>query len=287
MNKKFVIFVSFILALSSLFYCQKKKTQPEKIKVAVSIPPLAEFVEKIGGDKVDVTIMVPLGTSPHNYEPTPQQMVAVSHARCFVKVGTPLEFELIWMDKILQNNPDLFVINASEGIFSNQDLSQGKNIDPHIWVSPLNAMKIVQNINAGLAYLMPDLAEFFSQNTKGYLDSLRQVDKLIAQKLAKMPQKLMIVNHPEWGYFAERYGLKMAAIEQEGKSPTISALKQLIDLARRNKIKVILTGIGESNRMAKVVAREIGAKVVTVSALNKNYIENLIRLTEILVHETK
>jgi ABC-type metal ion transport system, periplasmic component/surface adhesin len=100
-----------------------------KIGVIVTILPQAEFVEKIGGNRVSVMVMVPPGASPHSYEPKPDQLVQVSKAKMYAKVGSGVEFERVWMDKIINTNREMVVVNCSRGI----ELIEG---DPHVWLSP-------------------------------------------------------------------------------------------------------------------------------------------------------
>ncbi|MHC1636176.1 MAG: metal ABC transporter solute-binding protein, Zn/Mn family, partial [Candidatus Methanospirareceae archaeon] len=114
----FAVCVMCIIAYMGFSYrcCEGGVVSKDKIGVVVTIPPQAEFVEKIGGEKVKITVMVPSGASPHTYEPTPSQLKEVSEAKIYFKVGSGVEFEKAWMDKIIAINPDMLVIDTSQGI---------------------------------------------------------------------------------------------------------------------------------------------------------------------------
>ena len=120
---RFSKLASLVLALvlamaltASAISCGPARDDTGKIGVVVTLVPLADFVGNVGGDKVDVTDMVPPGASPHTYEPIPSQMVAVSEADMYVKVGSGVEFELEWMDEVIEANPDVLVVDSSAGV---------------------------------------------------------------------------------------------------------------------------------------------------------------------------
>jgi zinc transport system substrate-binding protein len=133
----------FLLLCVTFLTCSQKPAG--KIHVVVSILPLAEFTEKVGGDRVLVSVMIPTGTTPHSYEPTPAQLVDLSTAHIYVEVGTPLEFEIAWLDKILSVNKNILLCNASQNITLPEP-----DIDPHVWLSPLNVQIMVENICTSL-----------------------------------------------------------------------------------------------------------------------------------------
>ncbi|PKP54638.1 MAG: zinc ABC transporter substrate-binding protein, partial [Candidatus Altiarchaeales archaeon HGW-Altiarchaeales-3] len=109
--KKVIIFLIFVLILSLsiiiLSGCiENPQKEDNRLGIVVTILPQSEFAEKIGGDKVIVTVMVPPGASPHTYEPTPSQLMVVSNAKMYAKVGSGIEFERVWFDKIRETNKD-------------------------------------------------------------------------------------------------------------------------------------------------------------------------------------
>jgi zinc transport system substrate-binding protein len=261
-----VLMISFVLTLS----CGRKSKvdQEGRMAVVVTIPPLADFVENVGKDRVEVSVMVPPGVSPHTYEPTPSQLKKVSQAKIYVKVGSGVEFELTWMDKLVGINKDMAVINGSQGIEMIEK-------DPHVWLSPLNAKTMVENICNGLIKIDPENGEFFVQNKNQYLQELDELDRYIREKLEGIENKRFLVYHPSWGYFAKEYGLKQIPIEHAGKEPTAKEIKDVVEKAKRYNIKVVFVSPQLSTKSAEVIAKEIGGQTKLIDPLAQSYIPNM------------
>jgi len=197
----------------------------------------------------------------------------------YAKVGSGIDFELAWMDKLLQQNPDMLVVDCSQGVELIPMSEEGEGaMDPHIWMSPRNAETMVRNICEGLERIDPDSAEYYRRNRDAYLEELEAVDREIRAQLEGAEGRAFMVYHPSLGYFAHEYGLVMIPIEEEGKEPTAAGLARLIDEAKRRNIKVILSSPQFDPRKAETIAREIGGRVVLVDPLARDYVENLRRL---------
>ena len=275
------ILIVVVLAMALLAAsCGGRATEGGKIGVTVTILPLADFAEKVGGDKVDVTVMVPPGAEPHAYEPTPGQMVKLSTARMYVKVGSGLEFELAWMDKFEQQNRSMLVVDSSQGI-----AIMGN--DPHTWLSPSNARTMVENIYQGLIKIDPENEAYYAQNRDEYLRQLDELDKEIRQGLEGVKNKAFMVFHPAWAYFARDYGLEEIAIEVEGKEPSAQDMARFIELAKTRGIKTIFASPQFNSQPARTIADEIGGKVVFIDDLAKDYIANEYTFLGYLVEELR
>jgi zinc transport system substrate-binding protein len=261
-----VLMVSFMLTFS----CERKSEvdQEEKIRVVVTIPPLADFVKSVGKEKVEVTVMVPPGASPHTYEPTPSQLKKVSQAKMYVKVGSGVEFELVWMDKIMEVNKDMLMVNSSDGI----EIA-GK--DPHVWLSPANARIMVENICKGLIKVDPENEEYYVKNKNEYLQELTELDEYIKERLEGIENKKFIVYHPSWSYFAKEYGLEQIPVEHAGKEPTAKEIQNVVEKAKRYNIKVIFVSPQFTTRSAEVIAQEIGGQIMSIDPLAQSYIPNM------------
>ena len=256
-----------------------------KIGIVVTLAPQAEFVEKLGGNEVAVTIMVPSGASPHTYEPTLSQMNAVSGAEIYAKVGSGVEFELAWMNNLIDRNKDMLVVDCSEGVeliemraahdHENGEDHSHEGMDPHIWMSPPNAMIMVNNLCDGLMAIDPDNKTYYMANRDAYLKELIELDQDIERNLADLTKRVFMVYHPAFGYFAREYDLVMLAIEQEGKEPSLAGLERLIDQAREDNVGIIFVEPQFDKRNAEIIADEIGAEIVQIDPLAKNYTENL------------
>ncbi len=252
---------------------QTEKELDKKIGVIVSIPPQAEFVERVGGDRVQVTVMVPAGASPHTYEPAPSQLRAVSSAKIYAEVGSGLEFEAAWMNKISSTNREMLVVNCSKNI-------SFIGTDPHVWLSPRNAEIMVENIYRGLIQIDPTNQEYYMKNKERYLQELDGLDKKIIQAIAGKENRKIMVYHPAWTYLCRDYGLEQIAIEKEGKEPTPQGIADLIKQARKDNITVVFASPQFSTKSAEVIASEINGNVVLISPLERNYMENMHKVAE-------
>jgi zinc transport system substrate-binding protein len=277
------------LLLVLILGCSSQEQKTDKINIAVSILPLAEFTEKIGGERVTVSVMVPPGASPHTYEPIPSQLKDVSKAKMYVKVGSPIEFELTWLGKILSTNKDMFLVDASPGIElvsvepgHPHESTRRERYDPHIWLSPRNAKIMAENICNGFISIDPKNKKYYTQNKEKYLKELDNLDHNIEQLLVGKINRKFMVYHPAWGYFAKDYNLEQISVEIEGKKPTAKSIQYLIEQAKDNSIKVVFTSPQFNTESAKVIAREMGGRVVFINSLEKDYIPNMKRVAQAL-----
>lgn len=288
--QRYIFCILFIILIFTTG-CPQQEKKSNKINVVVSIIPLAEFAEKVGRVKASVSVMVPPGASPHTYEPTPGQLVKLSKAKLYVKVGSPIEFELVWLDKILSANKDIFVVDASYGIEfmnvvykHNHEQNEHHYIgdDPHIWLSPKNAKIMVENIYNGFVSIDPDNKEYYSENKRSYLRELDELDLEIEILLADKINRRFMVYHPSWAYFTRDYNLEQIPIEKGGKEPTARSIQFLIEQARIQNIRVIFASPQFNTESAEVIAREIKGQVVLIDPLQKDYITNMKKIARVL-----
>ncbi len=267
------------------------------INAIVSILPEQTFVKAIGGDKVNVSLMVLPGNSPHTYEPKPSQMKDVAKAELYFAIG--VEFENVWLDKFKNLNKSMQVIDLSSGIeklpmtahhdeahdehhaeeHSEKHSEEHQGNDPHIWTSPDNVKIIAGNIYEALAKADPANESYYKRNLQKFISLIAETDSKIKSILANRPKgtKFMVF-HPSWGYFAQAYGLKQLPVELEGKSPKPKELIALIKEAREEQISAIFTQPEFSDSIAKVMANELHIKVIKVSPLAPDWSENLINI---------
>jgi zinc transport system substrate-binding protein len=306
MKRNLKAFASIIIAIALLLAivtgCDNNKNkdfEDDKIRVAVSILPQAEFVEKIGGDKVIVTVIIPPGASPHTYEPSPAQLEEISRAGVYAKVGSGIEFEREWMDKIIKLNRKMLVVDCKEGVkfiasgeaddesvvYEQPDRTDEtgggpRGADPHIWLSIKNAKIMSENIYSGLIAVDPENMQYYRENLDDFIEELDKLDSEIRQVFEGKKNKVIIVYHPNWTYFASDYDIRQISIEEDGKEPAAGHMKELIDEALEYNIKTIFASPEFSTRSAEVLAGEIGGSVVLISPLEKNYMENMKKAAE-------
>lgn len=280
--KIFIILLVAIIGTSLLYFLLLPDTQTQssdQVRVVVSVAPQEEFVKAVGKDKVQVTVMVPSGADPHTYEPLPKQMQELSQAQLYLMVGSPLEFELTWMDKMRAMNPQMKVVNTSQGITLLP--SQGESSsDPHVWVSPRNARVMVENTYQALVEVDPDNQKYYQENRDQYLERLDQADQNLTHSLQKVNSKKILVYHPAWAYLCRDYGLEQISIEKEGKEPTSQDLTRLVDQARQENITLVFVSPQHNQENAQVIADELGGELVVEDPLASNYLENMAQVAE-------
>ncbi len=283
-----------ILFLIAVLLCIFSSTTWAKdgLKVVVSIGPQKYFVEKIGGDGVDVSVMVLPGSNPATYEPKPQQMVALTKAQIYFAIGVP--FEQVWLKKFASVNPEMDIVHTEDGIkkvpmeVSNH---HGKNIshhgehhgttDPHVWLSPSLVMIQARNIRDALGRVDPVHKDIYQTNYKAFQKELADTDRKIKELFSdKRSRKKFMVYHPSWGYFARAYGLEQIAVEIEGKAPKGRELQQLIQYAVEEDVKVVFVQPQFSKKSAKTIAKAIGCQVMVADPLAMNWTENLLIVAE-------
>jgi zinc transport system substrate-binding protein len=250
-----------------------------KIHVVVTVLPQKLFVDKIGGEKVETNVMVESGASPHSYSPKPSQMRTITQADIYFTIG--VEFEEIWLKKFVNQNRDLLVIDSAKDIEKNRSNHHHHEIDPHIWVNPVNVKIIAKNITKALISQDQNNSQYYQKNLKLFLTELENLDLKIKKILAKVPKNsAFMVFHPSWGYFASQYGLRQIAVEVEGKEPKMKALVQLMKKAKKEKIRAIFAQPEFSDKSVNILAKNLHINVVKVSPLAENWADNLIYLAK-------
>jgi len=279
MNLKKVVHAVFSLTIAlGLLLVAGCSNQPstergnEKNVVAVTVLPQKALVEAVCGDLAEVVTIVPPGNSPGNYEPTPQEMENFSRASVYFTIGVPTE-----KANILPKAEDMKIVDLPAWVakeYSDREFSPGKR-DPHIWLSPKRAKVMVEVIAETMAGLDADNAQTYQDNAEAFLKELDRVDAEITETFATIQNKTFIVFHPAYGYFADDYGLRMYALEENGKEATPQHLQDMIDLARAENIKVIFSQAEIDSKQPDAFAEEIGGEKIMLEPLSEDYIANL------------
>jgi len=278
--KYFLLLTSYFLLLPAGLFAE--------VPVAVSILPEKTFVHKIAGDLADVTVMVPPGASPENYDPKPSQMKRLGQAKIYFAIGVP--FERAWLPRFRALNPQMKIVDITEGIHkvpmashhhhsqSPIPNSQSRSFDPHVWLSPPLVKTIARNIAEALEKADPNHREIYEKNLAAFLKQIHQTDRRLKKILAPCKGEAMMVFHPSWGYFARTYGLRQIPIEIEGKSPKPRTLAKLIQEAKEEGVSTLFVQPEFSKRSAEIIARSIGAKVVEADPLAADWSRNLLKI---------
>ena len=281
-----IIALSFLLPISFL----SPASAENRMKVTVSILPQKYFVQKIGGDLVDISVMVLPGSSPANYEPKPKQMVKLTESKIYFAIG--VFFEEVWLKKFAGANPEMKIIATQNGIekipmkrhlHDDNERNHGKAVahagikDPHIWLSPPLMMLQARNILNALMRVDPTNRKIYESNYKNFVTELVDLDLKISDLFAHRGQSTrFMVYHPAWGYFAKAYDLIQIPVEMEGKKPTPKGLQQLIRSAKKDGIKVVFVQPQFSTKSAHTIAKAIEGRVVFADPLAFDWAKNLL-----------
>ncbi len=249
--------------------CGEGREKQDKPTVLASVVPQAYFVKRIAGDLVDVKVMIPPGASPTTYEPTMEQMLALSGASLYIKVGHPsFPFEKAWLDKLLRQGRRIKVVDCSKGL----ELLQG---DPHIWLSPKLARTMAGSIAAAIKGLIPGKGDTIDANLKKLLVDIDELDRTFKEALSQVTTRRFYVFHPAWGYLASEYGLEQVAIEKGHKEPSPADLQSIVSSARSDGVRVVFAEPQLSTESAGLVAKELGGRVVIIDPLPADWLDGM------------
>ncbi|KAF6246243.1 ABC transporter substrate-binding protein [Nitrosopumilus sp. b3] len=255
-------------------------TEKTKLQVLTSFYPLYEFTKMIGGDKVDVEVLVPPGIEPHDWEPTIKDIQKMNQVDFVVING--LGFEE-WV-RDLSNFKNLSIVDSSVGIkpiIKTESKSQTISYDPHIWLNPNSMKKQVQNITAELIKRDPQNLQFYKKNSESYLQKINVIDTKIKDRLEECTKRDFIAFHDAFTYFAKDYELNQYTVLKSSDpimEPTIQDIEEVINLAKNLDIKIIFTEEYVNPKMSQIIADEINGKVLILSPLEiqdkeKTYLE--------------
>ncbi len=240
-----------------------------RLSVAVSIAPQAWFVERIGGEKVSVRVIMPPFADHDTFEPTPKQLVALSTADLFIKIGIAhFVFEEKYVEPVIRKGKAGRIASMSEGIPLLAD-------DPHVWIAPHTVKTAARNIYRALVSARPADAAVFSRNFDSLLREIDAAEIYVRKALAGREGCCFIIYHPALGYLADRYGLRQIVIESEGKSPSALHFRNIVDEARKKKLTGVLVQKGFDHKSARAIAQEIGAGLVEIDPMEKNWPKNI------------
>jgi zinc transport system substrate-binding protein len=239
-----------------------------KLKVVASFFPIYEFARKVGGDKVDASVLIPIGAEPHDFDPTIQQIQGVESAAILVYNGVGME--AIWINKV---NPKL-AVDTSKGLnlLASRDPEIHAPADPHIWLDPILAIHQVENIRDGLSKADPNNSVYYDQNAQKFIGQLKSLDASIKYNLSgsNCAKRDFIAFHNAFSYFAKQYGLNQHSIK--GLTPEGEILPQrlveVVQLAKHLGINIIYSEDLINPRSSQAIADEIpNGKVMVLSPI--------------------
>lgn len=286
--------VMFVASL--LTSCKGNKSKdfdPSKPTVTVTIEPYRYFVEQIAGNDVNVNVMVPAGSSPETYEPTPKQMVDLGNSVLYFKVGE-IGFEKTWMEKLHKNAPKMKIVDTSERIEPAK--TKSGYVDPHTWMSVDNAKTISYTIRDELSMMYPDKAKKYFKRCEEFNERLKKLrDKMNTMYLGiriggvrvngNRPSSFVIY-HPVLTYFAREYDLEQFALEDEGREPSIQQIQKLINLAKSEEISVLFVQKEFANRNIQTFINATGVKPIEINPLSYDWEKQMLLIMKSITQNT-
>ena len=261
----------------------------ENLIVATTFWPLYDLTKSITGDSVTVFSIVPAGVEPHAYEPSPRDIQKLNNADIFVTLG--IEFEEFEEDLVLGVNQDVKVVQSGTGITllklseeedheeehedeehneeEHEDEHGHSGEDPHIWLSPRNAQQMVNNIMNGLLQADPENSEIYLNNGQQLINDLAALDQEYRDGLSSCNKDVILVNHNAFSYLGRDYSfdtIEISGLEPEVE-PTPQQLVELIEEAEEHELKYVFYEELVDSRVAKTIAKEVGALVLPLSPI--------------------
>ena len=316
-----------LLLATLMISCSGQKSADTERSIAVTIEPVRYFAEKIAGDKFDFFSVVPAGQGPETYDPSPREMVKVGKSIAYFHLGQlALEQTLVKSIKENNAGTEIFDLSKGM-IFDPEELAHrhdhshshddhshgdthdhtahdhgdihthggdsnshghfhGEN-DPHIWSSITGARVISENIYNALSSLDEENGDYYKSNYVKLIQELEMLDLIMHDYLGSLSCRGFVIYHPALTYFAAEFGLKQYSIEEDGKEPAPSSLKNLIKEAKEAHVNVVFVQAEFDQKHAEQIAAEIGAKVVIINPLDYKWDEQMKRIVEALMTDGK
>ncbi|HMM21003.1 MAG TPA: zinc ABC transporter substrate-binding protein [Selenomonadales bacterium] len=281
-RKSFIVLLfSLSIALVLAGCLSKPNTAPpsEKLKVVASVYPVYEFARQVGGEKVELTMLVPPGAEPHDWEPTAREIIQIKSAKLFLYHGAGLENlgkvltqDTLGATRAVAVSQGLTVLEEADEDEHGHDQHSGEHGDSHMWLDPVYAQQEVAAIANALAEADPANADYYRQNADRYTQELSRLDQEYRAALSGLPRREIVVSHAAFGYLAARYNLTQRSIMglAPDSEPTPDKMAQVVAFCREHNVKYIFFETLVNPKLSQTVARETGASLLVL-----NPIENL------------
>lgn len=255
-------------------------------RVTTTIAPVADIIDRLVGDAVDVHVLLTQGNTPENYEPRPQDLIDLGESKAYLYVGN-LGFETAWIDRIRDIYPKVSLVRLDEGLGQAFDEHHhDEHIhDPHYWMSFRGMQIMASNVARALRGLLPERGMQIDSALSAFnaeLESYTGAESILCSD--GMPRGFVIY-HPSLTYYAEEMGLHQLVIEQDGKEPSARHIETLIQEAKRLGVRYVLLQQEFNPDLTETIAKEIGAQTIVINSLSRDWIDELKRIHKLLLEE--
>lgn len=248
----------------------------ERLRVIATTTIVGDVVARVGGEAIQLTVLLPIGADPHTYEPRPSDLTALAQAHVVFINGLGLEE---FLERTIQNVGNAPIVSVSESIqprmleaHEHEEEHEGEHeegVDPHVWMDVRNVMVWVENIQRALSALDPGNASLYAANAAAYRAELEKLDAWILEQVAQVPpqNRKLVTNHPAFGYFADRYGFEQLATVypvSPGSEPSAQDVAKLEETIRQFGVPAVFAETTVNPKLAEQVARDTGIRLVTL-----------------------
>ena len=257
----------------------EKQSVSDKLQVAASFYPMAEFARNVGGDKAEVFVLVPDGAEAHDWEPSPSDLSRLGKAQVFVYNGVVEP----WAKQALTalSERKILAVQTGLGLYEragetheeehhhhDHGCAHGKQ-DPHVWISPKKAIKQVERITAVFSEVDAKNAKYYQDNSAKYVAQLKALDIQLTNLAKNAPRKVFVTAHAAFGHLADDYGLKQLAVNglSPHAEPTPADLQRLIKVVQEENVRYVFFETLTDPKLAKLVADETGAEISVLDPL--------------------
>ena len=269
MKRSIFLLILVVLLISACSSLAKSSVPTDsKMHILATETFLGDIAQNVAGGRIKIETLLPATVDPHEFQPKPQDAVKITESKMLIVNGLGYE---TWLAKTLENvSGEQLIVVATKGLTPNPDPSgEHPDGDPHMWMNPLNTIQYVKNIRDGLAQVDPAGKDTYTANEDAYIAKLKDLDQWVKAEVAQLPpeKRLLVTNHDALGYFARAYDFKVVgavipSVTTES-SPSAQQMASLIDTIKSSSAPAIFLDIGENQNLAKQIASESGAKVIT------------------------
>lgn len=266
-----------LIFMTTLLFSCKHKNQNNKGKIFVTVQIQKSLLENLVKEKYEIVSLIPPNVSEEAYDPSPSEISDLSQSKAYFSISG-IGFSKILLEKIRSACPNTPIFDNSKGIHI-------LSADPHIWNSTSNLKKISFNMYEALLKMDPPDSAYFKENLDKLENRIDKTDDSIRTLLGKSKKRTFIIYHPALGYFAKEYGLRQYSIETDGKEPSTKHIRELIDIVRKENLKIIFIQKGFDLTNAEIIAKETGCRLVVIETLPYFWDKELLRIAKEISNE--
>ena len=261
MKKALLVIIILFISLFIIVVLSQSDDSKEGLTIVTSFYPPAEFATQIAKEKINVINITSGGIEPHDFEPSPKDLVEIQNADLFIINGNDFD---AWAEELVEGNTEINALKLSEYIDSKLSAS-----DPHFWLDPVHSMDLVEVISEKINEIDPKNKDFYEQNTTQYIEELDKLNKEFQTELAVCTHRKVVVSHDAFSYLSNRYSFEIINISglSPEEEPSAKILTEISNTVRENEIKYIFYETLVRPDLADTIANETGATTLVLNPL--------------------